>query len=679
MKKYRKSLIISFAVLIVAIAVFSVGKSFSQLLENDVRVQENSDLTYYLDVIYDGKDSNVITSSDTATANVNSDYIYVEDKLPEGLTFKNFVSTNDGTIGAVKRSDGSSCPGQVVDGVSGLKYDEATRTVSFKVKNLQAGCKLTVGIATRTPYLEGKKRMDFYNTASARENSFSANSNTVHVFMGKEDVETFSVNYSYSSAPEGAPEVSPSTNFASGASVGVAANPTFPGYEFSGWTSNDVTVSDGKFTMPSKNVNFVGSFSRKTTYNVTYSINGPGPEGYMVPKNKNYGTGDIVIIDSLAEGDIVNGYKFLGWTSNEVTIEDGKFTMPNSSVNIIGTFEKVSYKLSYQFQGAILPPNASSLLPAEKNYFPGDEVTVAGDPASSGYKFLGWYSSKTFEMPAEDKVIYGEWMLEAGKFSPTIETVIEDKKNYYKKDEEILFKITVRNNASFEIKDVMLQENLADCVFLEGNNYQLLNNQHIKIPSIGANSSVVVQAKYIAKDDVLKEYTNEVVLTGALADGNNNLDTTKDYKSTEKFSISNIKLKIEKLDERRNPLSGAEFTLYGDMSLTSVISKGLEFEGLYPDTTYYLKETKAPTGYKLLKDPLEVVIDSTGEITIENYQIENNNGIGIVRIINEQINILPDTGGLGNVIWILAGIAIIAIGSFMFILHIKKKGKVKKR
>lgn len=676
-KKYKKSIFICVAVVILSIAIISIGRSFSQILDNDVRVQENSDLTYYLDVIYDGKDSNVITSSDSATANVNSDYIYVEDKLPEGLTFKNFVSTSDGTIGAVKRSDGSSCPGQVVGGVSGLKYDESTRMVSFKIKNLQAGCKLTVGIVTRTPYLEGKSRMDFYNMANARENTFSANSNTVHVFMGKDNVDVYSVNYSYGSAPEGVPGVPSSNSYSAGNTVGVAANPTYPGYTFSGWTTSDVTVSNNKFTMPSKNVNFVGSFVKKSTYNVNYSITGTGPEGYMVPKSKSYGIQDEVTLDSLKEGDIVGGYRFLGWTSSNVTIEDGKFKMPGNNVSIVGRFERISYKVSYQFQGTVAPSNATSLLPAEASYHPGDEVTVASNPTASGYKFLGWYSSKTFEMPEEDVVIYGEWMLEAGKFSPTIATTITDKKEYYKKNDTVQFKITVRNTASYAIKDVMLQEKLADCVFISGSGYQLLNEQYVKISSIAANSSVVVNAKYTVKDDILKEYSNEVVLTGALADGNNNLDTSKEYKTIEKFKVSNIKLKVENLDERQNALSGAQFTLYGDMSLTSEISSGLEFLGLYPNTSYYLKETKVPTGYKLLKNALKVDVNSTGEISIENYQVQNNNGVGTVKIVNDPIDILPNTGGLGNVLWILAGIAIIGIASVVFIFHSKKKDKVK--
>lgn len=678
MKKFKKSLFICLAVVLVAIVIVSIGKSFSQVLENDVRVKENSDLTYYLDVIYDGKDSNVITSSDTATANVNSDIIYVEDKLPEGLIFKEFVTTSDGTIGAVKRSDSSSCPGQVVGGVDGLKYDEATRMVSFKVRNLQAGCKLTVGIVTTTPSLNGKKRMDFYNTASARENTFSVNSNTVHVFMGKEDTEVFSVNYQYGSAPEGAPEVPPATNYASGVNVGVAANPEYPGYEFSGWTTEDAEVNNDIFEMPSKNVTFTGSFTKKTPYKVSYSLEGEGPEGYMVPREKEYGSGDIVTIDSLKEGDRVNGYRFLGWKNEKVVIEDGTFEMPSENVVLVGSFERINYKVTYKFQGTNIPDNADSLLPTEKSYYPGETVTVANDPVASGYKFLGWYSAKTFEMPEEDVVINGEWMIQTGTFAPVIEKEIENEKEYYQNGDIITFKITIRNTANYPIKDVLLQENLNGCSFTASDNYELLSDKYIKIPNIEALDSVVVNAQYTAGKDILKEYSNEVELTGALADNHNNLDTTKEYKAVKKFRVSNIKLVIDKLDEKKNPLDGAEFTLYDDLSLTSEISNGLEFTGLYPNRTYYLKETKAPTGYKLLKDTLKVNVSETGEISIDNYQVENNEGVGTVQIINELINILPDTGGFGNVLWILGGILIIGGASAIFILYVKKKDKVKK-
>lgn len=682
LSKPKKSILITLGVVILAAIVVSVGISFAELLDNDVRVAENSDLTYYLDVIYDGKDSNVVTSSDTATANVNSDYIYVEDKIPDGLTFKEIVSTGDGTIGAVRRSDGTACPGQVVGGVAGVNYDEATRVVSFRVKNLQAGCKLTVGIVTTTPSLNGKKRMDFYNTATARENTFSATSNTVHVFMGKEDVaEMFTVNYQYSSAPDGAPTPPAAASYTSGASVGVANEPTLQGYDFSGWTpTEELTITNGSFEMPAKNVTFTGSFTKKPVYKVTYSLaSDTAPEGYMVPKEKEYGPADIVVVDSLKAGDIVNGFRFLGWTNEVLDLDDGTFPMPEENVELVGNFERVSYKVSYQFQGADIPDNADSLLPAEASYYPGDEVTVAEDPSAAGYKFLGWYSTKKFEMPEEDVVVVGEWMREAGSFTPTIEKTIPDKKAYYKKGEVVTFNINVTNTAAYPIKDVLVQDSLDGTIFVASENYEILSEQFVKIATIPAGGSVMLTANYTAKDDILKEYTNTAEITGAVAEGNNNLDTTKEYKATEKFNVSNVKLKVVKLDEKRNKLDGAEFTLYADMSLTSELGTGLEFDGLVPDVTYYLKETKAPTGYKLLKGSLKVTVGRDGAVSIEDYEVNNENGVGTVEIVDEKINILPETGGIGNIIYIVVGIIIIGVGSFLFILHTKKKDKVKKK
>ncbi len=89
---------------VLAIIAF-IGFSYSEILENDVEVEPNSYLTYYLDVNYDGVDRNGVESSDTTTAEINSGYINVSDKIPDGLTFEGFVATSDGSIGAVQRSD----------------------------------------------------------------------------------------------------------------------------------------------------------------------------------------------------------------------------------------------------------------------------------------------------------------------------------------------------------------------------------------------------------------------------------------------------------------------------------------------------------------------------------------------------------------------------------------------
>ena len=680
MKDKKKIVIFGLSIsLFVALLIVLINRSFAVPLDDGARVAPNSDLTYYIDVIYDGKDATAVSSSDTVTANVNSDYIYVEDKLPDGLTFKNFVTTSDGTIGAVKRSDGSSCPGYVVGDSAGLVYDDTTRTVSFKVKNLQAGCKLTVGIVTTTPSLPRGKRLDFYNTAFARENNFTFKSNTVHVFMGDEEATLYTVTYKYTgTVPDGAP-VPEVGSYSEGTTVGVEANPTIAGYTFSGWSTSDVTVSNNSFTMPSKNVTFTGSFTAKTKYNVSYSISGTLPEGFVAPTTKSYGAGDDVVLDTLKVGDVINGYKFLGWSSSTVDLSDGIFQMPNSNVTIIGRFEQIKYTVSYQFQGAVIPSNADSLLPASATYAPGEIVTVASDPVASGYKFLGWYKSATFEMPEEDVVIYGEWMRFSGYFVPTITITIPSQKAIYQKGEIVNFQITVKNNASIPINDVMIQDYLEGVTFNAGSNYTVLSDKIAKISTIVAGGSVTLTAKFTAGSDVVKDYVNTVELTGAIANNYYYLDTTKDYKVSAHFKVANIELKINLVDaSTSSSLTGGNFSLCSDSSCTTVVATGNDFKGLIPNTIYYLKQTKVPSGYMMTTD-FEIArlrVSNDGSLILyggNNVSVPGSNGIFTFTVKSSKINMLPNTGGVGNIPYIVTGLIIIVVSSCGYVLYMRKK------
>lgn len=679
MKDKKKIVIFGLSIsLFVALLIVLINRSFAVPLDDGARVAPNSDLTYYIDVIYDGKDATAVSSSDTVTANVNSDYIYVEDKLPDGLTFKNFVTTSDGTIGAVKRSDGSSCPGYVVGDSAGLVYDDTTRTVSFKVKNLQAGCKLTVGIVTTTPSLPRGKRLDFYNTAFARENNFTFKSNTVHVFMGDEEATLYTVTYKYTgTVPDGAP-VPEVGSYSEGTTVGVEANPTIAGYTFSGWSTSDVTVSNNSFTMPSKNVTFTGSFTAKTKYNVSYSISGTLPEGFVAPTTKSYGAGDDVVLDTLKVGDVINGYRFLGWSST-VDLSDGIFQMPSSNVTIVGRFEQIKYTVSYQFQGAVIPSNADSLLPASATYAPGEIVTVASEPVASGYKFLGWYKSATFEMPEEDVVIYGEWMRFSGYFVPTVTITIPNQKSIYQNGEVVNFQITVKNNASIAINDVMVQDYLDGATFNTGSNYTILSDSIAKISTIAAGGSVTLTAKFTAGSDVVKDYVNTVELTGAIADNYYYLDTTKDYKVSAHFKVANIELKINLVDaSTSSSLTGGNFSLCSDSSCTTVVATGNDFKGLIPNTIYYLKQTKVPSGYMMTTD-FEIArlrVSNDGSLILyggDNVSVPGSNGIFTFTVKSSKINMLPNTGGVGNIPYIVTGLIIIVVSSCGYVLYMRKK------
>ena len=654
--------------------VFSSSFSFAEVLDNGTRVEENSDLTYYIDVLYDGKDSEAVSSSDEATADVYSDYIYVEDKLPVGLTFKEFVSSGGDGIGAVKRNDpNTSCSGSVVGGYNGLSYNPDTNTVSFKVKDLQAGCKLTVGVTTTTPSLGDKERIDFYNTAYAKENNFSAQSNTVHVFLGKLNSITYQVSYRIEGEVPNNVEVPTSNTYVAGTSVGVAPNPMVDGYTFSGWESSNVEVSNGTFTMPSDNVVFTGSFTKSKTYEVSYRIEGEQPDIYTVPSTKEYSASSDVIIVSLKKGDIIDGYRFLGWETDDVELvqdgEDITFTMPENDVELVGRFEKETYTVTYQFQGNILPPNADTLLPEVKSYEPGEVVKLAENPEAAGYRFLGWYANESFEMPNKNIIIYGEWAEQAGMFSPTITQEIINPKEKYEKGDTVEFKITITNPENFQIKDVILENKYT---LVAGVGYTLMNNHYVKIPSIPANSSIEVYGRYTVEEDNYQKLENVAEIIGAIADNNYVFDTSKDYQSKAEFLVGKINLKINKIDKDNNSLSGAVFGLYEDKPLSKEIKTGLEFNDLEVNKTYYLKELKAPDGYVLSDHITEIIINENGKVMVDGNELSITDGFYKIDIINEKQNFINSPDTIDSIITYIL-LFILSIGIIAFVIFKLKK------
>lgn len=562
-------IVIALGLLCILLTVL-VRETFATLLDNDVEVKENSQLTYYLNISYDGIDRNGVKSGDTIVSEIKSGYLYVEDKIPDGLTFDGFVTTSDGSIGAVKRSDGSICTGKVIDDTNeesvdagvwndehteytyhGLHYNDETRTVTFTIKNLMAGCELTVGIKTITPTVddpdteEKELRRDFYNFATARENALTVNSNTVHVFMGSEFATLYNVSYEYSGdIPANAPSLPGVSSYAPGIKVGVSSDVKLEGYTFSGWTTDNVTVVNNSFIMPDTDVVFKGSFTKNNTNKVTYSLFGITPPGYVLPTEKSYFAGTTIKVDSLKIGDVFNGYRFLGWTSSNVEISsDNDFEMPEEDVVLTGEFEEVTYKVSYQFYDTVLPPNSEDYLPQAKEYKPGSTVileNVLDEP--TGYKFLGWYKESSFEMPEEDVVIYGEWKVQAGTFEPTITKEIVSEKEFYRVGDVVKFKVTVTNTASFAITNVIVKENNTNSKFIAGDNYTVLSEHVASIDSIASGEKVELYATYtvLATDENIVENTAEI--KGALAD-NDYVLLEQEYKDSSSFNIQS-KLKI---------------------------------------------------------------------------------------------------------------------------------------
>lgn len=200
---------------------------------------------------------------------------------------------------------------------------------------------------------------------------------------------------------------------------------------------------------------------------------------------------------------------------------------------------------------------------------------------------------------------------------------------------------------------------------------------------LGANDKIEVTYSATVNDNaVVKDpMTNKTHLTY----GDKNTETNKPETTTKTFGIP-----VFKYTNVNTHLAGAEFILStdpncvddtknlkftkntegkyrydktGSTTLTS-LDKGrdkgrIDVEGLKAGT-YYLKETKAPDGYNLLKKPVTITIDSEGKIYVDGSGEVNN---GDVRVQNNSGTLLPNTGGVGTtMIYLIGGVLVLGSG-----------------
>lgn len=178
-------------------------------------------------------------------------------------------------------------------------------------------------------------------------------------------------------------------------------------------------------------------------------------------------------------------------------------------------------------------------------------------------------------------------------------------------------------------------------------------------------------------------------------DGNKN---TLDYGDSSKVESGEVKVytysfDLVKTDKDKKLLTGAEFELYSDQALTKKIlfikngttyrvaktgetgadgtisidsAEKVVISGL-GNGTYYLKETKAPNGYKLLLSAKDITIDGQNigaTFTGDTYES------GGVHVTNEPGTTLPGTGGTGTTVFYVLGSALM-LGAV--VLYITKK------
>lgn len=98
----------------------------------------------------------------------------------------------------------------------------------------------------------------------------------------------------------------------------------------------------------------------------------------------------------------------------------------------------------------------------------------------------------------------------------------------------------------------------------------------------------------------------------------------------------------------------------------------ITIKGLKGETTYYLKEIKAPQGYNTLTDAAEVKIGTTNlSATMNGTQYTN----GGVHVTNKAGTTLPGTGGIGTTIFYLIGGGLMVAAAVLLIAKKRMENK----
>ena len=522
MKINKKYITVLTVGVFVFIAAF-FANSFAIPDEETAQVVKDQEEVYKIQVTFDGIDAHGNTSSNTTKADVKSDYIQVEDRLPNGLEFVG-ITIHD----AVERKDNETkCSGELVPQYqsngwyengnkyydSGVLYDKTTRKINYIIKKLEAGCSLTVDVITKVN-TDDNNRIDFFHYAKARENNTTLFSNVNHTYAGLSDAEQYRVLYQLEGDIPDEVKVPQAEFYTENQKVKIKDRLQVNGYKFTGWTTDDVVVNNNEFIMPDNQVILKGTFQEDNVtpkYTVAYKIDGEVPEGYKVPSAKEYYDKEYVELDTLAYGDTVGKYQFLGWTINEKHASD--YFQVNKSMTIHGKFEKIKHTVSYEFDRANLPDGAEYLLPEPETHEIGEYVSLPKIDNMGTYEFQGW-SISNFEMPNQDVVVVGRWQQPSKGYDIDLQIETLSNKVYFKENDEILYDISVTNTTKYPLDDVVVKESKGHEI-MDGEGYEKSSPHIATINHIEPYETVVIRTKYIIEKGETRNHTNEVTLVSA--------------------------------------------------------------------------------------------------------------------------------------------------------------------
>ena len=148
------------------------------------------------------------------------------------------------------------------------------------------------------------------------------------------------------------------------------------GYTVTGWSTEDIEVTDGKFILGASNVVFDAA-STVNQYDVVYKVDGE----IVFTDTFDYGT-EVTVRDMFQK----TGYTVTGWSTDDVEVSDGKFVLGASDVTFSAVSAVNKYSVSFLVDGVsyavyVLPYGDRPVLPGAPSKDPDGFYT---------YAFSGW-------------------------------------------------------------------------------------------------------------------------------------------------------------------------------------------------------------------------------------------------------------------------------------------------
>lgn len=214
--------------------------------------------------------------------------------------------------------------------------------------------------------------------------------------------------------------------------------------------------------------------------------------------------------------------------------------------------------------------------------------------------------------------------------------------------------------------------------------------------AIELTRTMLAKEVFYNANNVVVTYTADLNSTAILNTALENIDglvyqisdSPEGFEPGDKVDVFTYGMSVKKVDGNTDsPLSGAVFTVYTDANATTELTvdgkkvlattaadgtANFKLEGetvdfkFDADSTYYVKETVAPANYNLNDTVFTVSIDTTKNYTVVNGDTVKDYPVKV-----------PQTGGMGTMMFTIGGAALIACAGVLFFIARRKKNSAK--